>query len=152
MFRGASALSLDAKGRMAIPAKYRQKLLDQCAGQMVISMYQDPCLFLYPLPAWEVVEKRLSELSPLDDAAQAIRRLMLGHAAECDMDSHGRLLLPPLLRELAELEKELVLIGQGERFEIWNERNWNEHRQVWRDKAARLDGSQLSPELKALKF
>jgi MraZ protein len=137
---------------MAVPVKYRQRLQDQCNGQMVVTMYQDPCLFLYPLPEWETVEKRLSDLSPLDDAAQAIRRLMIGHATECEMDSHGRLLLPPLQRELAELEKELVLIGQGERFEIWNERAWSDQRQVWRDKAARLDKTQLSPELKALKF
>lgn len=137
---------------MAIPVKYRQRLLDQAQGQMIVTMYQDPCLFVYPLPEWEIVEKRLSELSTLDDAAQAIRRLMLGHATEVDMDSHGRLLLPPLLRESAAIEKNLMLIGQGERFEVWDERTWSEQRQVWRDKASRLDKSQLSPELKALKF
>ena len=152
MFRGASVLSLDAKGRMAIPAKHRQRLLDECNGQLVLTMYQDPCLLLYPLPEWEIVEKRLSELSPLDETAQSIRRLMMGHATDVEMDSHGRLLLPPLLRDLAQLEKDLMLIGQGERFEIWNERTWSEQRQVWRDQAAKMDKTQLSPELKALKF
>ena len=137
---------------MAMPVKYRQRLLDQAQGQMIVTMYQDPCLFIYPLPEWEIVEKRLSELSTLDDTAQAIRRLMLGHATDVEMDSHGRLLLPPLLRELAQVEKNLMLIGQGERFEVWDERTWTEQRQVWRDKASRLDKSQLSPELKALKF
>jgi len=137
---------------MAIPVKYRQRLLDQAQGQMIVTMYQEPCLFIYPMPEWEIVEKRLSELSTLDDTAQAIRRLMLGHATEVDMDSHGRLLLPPLLRESAGVEKNLMLIGQGERFEVWDERTWSEQRQVWRDKASRLDKSQLSPELKALKF
>ena len=152
MFRGASVLSLDAKGRMAIPAKYRQRLLDQCNGQMVLTMYRDPCLLLYPLPEWEIVEKRLSELSSLDDTAQSLRGLMMGHATDVEMDSHGRLLLPPLLRELAELEKDSMLIGQGERFEIWSTRAWTEQRQVWRDNAVRLDKTQLSPELKAFKF
>ena len=152
MFRGASVLSLDAKGRMAIPAKYRQRLLDQCNGQLVLTMYKDPCLLLYPLPEWEIVEQRISDLSPLDEQSQSIRRLMMGHATEVEMDSHGRLLLPPLLRELAQLEKDSMLIGQGERFEIWNERTWSEQRQVWRDNAARLDKADLSAELKALKF
>lgn len=152
MFRGASVLSLDAKGRMAIPAKHRQSLLDQCNGQLVLTMYQDPCLFLYPLPEWEIVEKRLSELSTLDDTAQSIRRLMIGHATDVEMDSHGRLLLPPLMRELALLEKDIALIGQGVRFEIWNDRVLSEQRQVWREKAARLDKAQLSPELQALTF
>jgi len=152
VFRGASVLSLDAKGRMAIPAKYRQRLLDQCNGQLVVTMYQDPCLFLYPLPEWEIVEKRLSSLSSLDETAQSIRRLMVGHATDVEMDSHGRLLLPSLLRELSQLEKDSMLIGQGERFEIWNARTWTEQRQVWRDQAARLDKTQLSPELQALKF
>lgn len=137
---------------MAVPVKFRQRLLDQAQGQMIVTMYQDPCLFLYPLPEWEIVEKRLGELSSLDDAAQALRRLMLGHATEVEMDSHGRLLLPPLLRELAQVEKNLMLVGQGERFEVWDDRIWSEHHQGWREKASRLDKSQLSPELKALKF
>ncbi len=119
---------------------------------MVMTMYQDPCLFLYPLPEWERVEQRLSDLPALDEAAQAIRRLMIGHATDVEMDGAGRLLVPPLLRDLAQLDKDAVLIGQGERFEIWSERTWGEQRQVWRDKAARLDTSQLSAELKTLKF
>ncbi len=152
MFRGASAISLDAKGRMAIPVKQRQRLLDECNGQLVLTMYKDPCLMLYPLPAWEIVEKRLSDLSPLDNQAQSIRRLMMGHATDVEMDSHGRLLLPPLLRELAHLEKDSVLVGQGVRFDIWNARTWTEQRQVWQDEAAQVDKMQLSAELLALKF
>lgn len=152
MFRGASALTLDAKGRMAVPAKYRQRLMDLCQGQLILTMYQDPCVFLYPLPEWEQVEQRLSDLSALDEAAQAIRRLMIGHATDVEMDSAGRLLVPPVLRELAQLDKDVMLIGQGDRFEIWSARTWSEQRQIWRDKASRLDTSQLSAELKSLKF
>ena len=152
MFRGASALTLDAKGRMAVPAKFRQRLIESCQGQLVITMYQDPCLFVYPLPEWERVEQRLSDLSALDEAAQAIRRLMIGHAHDVEMDGAGRVLVPPLLRDLAQLDKDVMLIGQGERLEIWSERTWSEQRQLWRDKAARLDSTQLSDELKSLKF
>jgi MraZ protein len=137
---------------MAVPAKFRQRLMDSCQGQLVMTMYQDPCLFVYPLPEWERVEQRLSDLSALDEAAQAIRRLMIGHATDVEMDGAGRVLVPPLLRELAQLDKDVMLIGQGERLEIWSERTWSDQRQLWRDKAARLDATQLSDELKSLKF
>lgn len=137
---------------MAIPVKYRQRLLDQGQGQLVLTMYRDPCLLLYPVREWELVEKQLSDLSPLDDAAQAVRGLMMSHATDVEMDSHGRLLLPPLLRTLAKIEKDMVFTASGQRFEIWNEGAFTQKRQVWLEKAMQLDQSQLSPELKALKF
>ncbi len=126
MFRGASALTLDAKGRMAVPAKFRQRLIESCQGQLVITMYQDPCLFVYPLPEWERVEQRLSDLSALDEAAQAIRRLMIGLAVDVDMDGAGRVLISPELRRFAQLDKSVVLVGQGRKFELWNDERWGQ--------------------------
>jgi MraZ protein len=137
---------------MVVPAKFRQRLIESCQGQLVITMYQDPCLYVYPLPEWEPVEQRLNDLSALDEAAQAIRRLMIGLAHDVEMDGAGRMLVPPLLREQAHLDKDVMLIGQGERLEIWSERTWSEKQQIWRETASRLNVTQLSDELKSLKF
>lgn len=131
MFRGVNTLSLDAKGRMAIPTKYRDRLQACCQGSLVITVDRDRCLLLYPYPEWEAIEQKLSSLPNLDKQARRLQRLLIGHATECDMDSHNRLLLPPPLREFAGLDKRIVLIGQGNKFELWDENTWNERRNEW---------------------
>jgi MraZ protein len=131
MFRGVNALTLDAKGRMAMPTKYRDRLMETCDGQLVVTVDRDHCLLLYPLPEWEEIERKLVRLPTLNKQARRLQRLLIGHATECELDSHGRILLPPPLREFAGLDKHVVLIGQGNKFEVWNEPSWNQRRDEW---------------------
>lgn len=131
MFRGVNALSLDAKGRMAMPARYRDRIMEASNGQVVITVDRDHCLLLYTLPEWEQIERKLSALPSLNEAARRLQRLLIGHATDCELDSHGRILLPSLLRKFAEIDKSVMLVGQGNKFEIWNEETWNGLRDRW---------------------
>ena len=132
MFRGVSTLNLDAKGRMTMPTKYRERLEAQSNGQLIITIDpEDRCLWLYPLPVWEGIERSLDSLPSLDKGSRRMQRLLIGHATECDLDSQGRMLLPPPLREFAKLDKQIVLIGQGKKFEVWDELTWAERRNKW---------------------
>ncbi|HET8552691.1 MAG TPA: division/cell wall cluster transcriptional repressor MraZ [Gammaproteobacteria bacterium] len=141
MLRGVNTLALDAKGRLAIPTRYRERLAERCAGQLVITVDRDHCLLLYPLPDWEELERKLVRLPSLDKQARRLQRLLIGHATELELDSHGRVLLPGPLREFAELDRRVVLIGQGNKFELWNEDVWNERRDGW---LAETDDDELS--------
>ena len=148
MFRGVNALNLDAKGRMAMPAKYRDRLQESCAGQLVITVDRDHCLLLYPLPEWEVIERKLVKLPSFNPQSRRLQRLLIGHATEVELDGAGRILLPPPLRDFAELDKQVVLIGQGNKFELWNEGSWTARREEW---LAEDDGTQPLPaELESL--
>lgn len=149
MFRGVNTLNLDAKGRMAMPSKYRERLLDQCAGQLVVTVdLSDPCLLLYPMPEWEDIEHKLVRLGNLNPQARRLQRLLIGHATEVELDNNGRILLPPPLREFASLDKRIALTGQGKKFEIWDENTWNEARQNWL--AADETGGETSVDLESL--
>ncbi|MBK5071942.1 division/cell wall cluster transcriptional repressor MraZ [Budviciaceae bacterium CWB-B4] len=125
MFRGATTINLDSKGRLAIPTRYRDSLLDECEGQLVctIDLHQ-PCLLLYPLPEWEKIEQKLSRLSSMNPAERRVQRLLLGHASECQLDSAGRVLIANTLRQHALLVKEVMLVGQFNKFELWSEEAW----------------------------
>ncbi|MGD8741792.1 MAG: division/cell wall cluster transcriptional repressor MraZ [Granulosicoccaceae bacterium] len=131
MFRGVNNISLDAKGRMAIPTRYRERLHERCDGQIVVTVDRDHCLLIYPLPEWEEIERKLVRLPSLNKQARRLQRLLIGHATECQLDGSGRVLLPPPLREFANLERNAVLIGQGNKFELWDEKLWNERREAW---------------------
>lgn len=150
MFRGLHRLSLDNKGRLSIPAVYRQRLLEASDGRMVLTVDRDRCLLLYPLNTWEDIERKLIQLSSTHKRARALKRLLLGHAEECCLDAGGRILLPEPLREFASLEKRVVLLGQGNKFEIWNEEGW----QAWRDSvlADGDDDGDPMPDLDLLAF
>jgi len=110
---------------MAIPARYREQLQDSSEGQMVLTVDRERHLLLYPLPEWERVERKLLDLPSMDKGVARLKRLYMGHATECEMDGSGRILLPPKLREFAEIEKKIVMIGQGNKFEIWDEQRWD---------------------------
>ncbi|HQN41185.1 MAG TPA: division/cell wall cluster transcriptional repressor MraZ [Pseudomonadales bacterium] len=133
-FRGIAQISLDPKGRIAIPARFRDQLL-ACggAGLVVTIDTQQSCLQLFPLPEWEVLQEKISALPSFNPATRRIQRLLLGHANDVEMDTAGRILLPPLLREYANLEKSkpVILLGQGNRFEIWAEDRWSVERDRW---------------------
>ncbi|MFZ5594674.1 MAG: division/cell wall cluster transcriptional repressor MraZ [Pseudomonadota bacterium] len=148
MFRGVTALNLDAKGRMAMPAKYRDRLQDLCGGQLVITVDLDRCLLVYPLPEWEEIERKLIKLPSLNKQARELQRLLMGHATDCELDSAGRILLPPPLREFASLDKQVVLIGQGNKFELWDEQTWYARRDAWLSEKGNKEG--LSAELESL--
>lgn len=125
MFRGATLVNLDSKGRLAVPTRYREMLIGESQGQMVctIDLHQ-PCLLLYTLPQWEIIEKKLSRLSSMNPLERRVQRLLLGHASECQMDNAGRLLLANTLRQHANLKKEVMLVGQFNKFELWDEQTW----------------------------
>ena len=149
MFRGATKVTLDAKGRMAIPTRYRERIAARCDGHLVVTVDRDYCLLIYPLPDWEEIERKLVRLPALDRKARRLQRLMVGHATEVELDGHGRILLSKELREFAGLEKHTVLIGQGNKFELWDEERWNERRDSW---LADEEGDKLplSAELESL--
>lgn len=131
MFRGVNNITLDAKGRMAMPTRYRERLHERCDGQLVVTVDRDHCLLVYPLPEWEEIERKLVRLPSLNKQARRLQRLLIGHATECQLDANGRVLLPPPLREFASLNRQAVLIGQGNKFELWDEQVWNERRDGW---------------------
>ena len=135
MFRGNHPLTMDAKGRIAVPKRYRDSLMAESGPKLVITAgeYED-CLMVYPLPEWQRIEERLRghpDLKPeADDEARAKAewtcRLVIGNATDCEIDSHGRLLIPPLLRQHAGLDRQVRMVGQTEKFELWDEFTWSE--------------------------
>ena len=148
-FRGINNISVDAKGRMAMPARYRERLLENCGGRLVVTVDRDHCLLVYPLPEWEIIEAKLNELPSLNKQARLLQRLLIGHATELDMDAQGRILLPAMLRDFAGLKKKAVLIGQGKKFEIWDEEIWNESQEEW-VAAVQADDGELPAALEEL--
>jgi transcriptional regulator MraZ len=131
MLRGATKVTLDAKGRLAIPVRYRDQLMTRAEGRLVATVDRDYCLLIYPLPDWEEIERKLTRLPALNKQSRRLQRLMLGHATELEMDSHGRVLLTRELREFAGLDRQAMLIGQGNKFELWNEERWSARRDEW---------------------
>ena len=132
MFRGITGINIDVKGRLAIPTRHRDPLADDCEGRLVVTIdTESTCLLLYPVPEWEKIENKLQNLPSFNRAARRIQRLLIGHATEVELDPQGRILLPPLLRDYARLEKRVMLVGQGRRFEIWDEQAWQANREQW---------------------
>ena len=149
MFRGVQHINMDAKGRLAMPARQREPLLTQCAGQIVVTIdTQSACLAIYPLPEWERIEREIQNLPALKPAVKRFQRLMLGYATDLELDGNGRMLLPQSLREYAQLDKKLVLVGQGNKLELWSEVLW----MAERDQALQDSGpdAELPEELMSL--
>ncbi len=146
-FRGLIAVQIDAKGRLNIPARFRTALVEP---QVVITIdTEQSCLLLYPASRWLEIEAQLEKLPSFHTPSRRIQRLLLGHATELEIDSQGRILLPALLREYADLKKSAVMVGQGKKLEIWNEDKWNISRSAWLAEAAENEGG-LSPEILSL--
>jgi MraZ protein len=126
VFRGVQYINMDAKGRMAMPARHRDVLVLEHASQLIATIdTQSRCLHIYPLHTWEEFESKLQAV-PVNKAARRLTRLILGHASELEFDANGRVRLPSILQEYAGLEKKLVLVGQGEKFELWSESAWQQ--------------------------
>lgn len=117
VFQGASALNLDAKGRMSVPAKHRDALLLQGDGRVTLTKHPDGCLLVFPRPEWEAFRTRVAQL-PMD--AHWWRRIFLGNAAEIELDGSGRILISPELRGAANIEREIILLGMGSHLELWD--------------------------------
>jgi MraZ protein len=117
VYQGASALSLDAKGRMSIPARHRDALALQCEGRVTVTRHPHGCLLLFPRSVWEQHREQISNW-PM--SARAWQRIFLGSASDVDMDSAGRILIAPELRDAAALSREVMLLGMGSHFEIWD--------------------------------
>jgi MraZ protein len=123
---------LDAKGRIVLPARYRERLAEICQSQLVVTIDTDqPCLLIYPLPEWESIEEKIEALPSFNPTTRRIQRLLIGHATEVEVNASGRLLLSNPLRDYARLGSKVVLIGQGKKFELWDEALWNERLESW---------------------
>ena len=143
MFQGAVQLNLDSKGRLAIPAKHRDVLLSECAGNLVLTADVDGCLLVYPQQEWQPIRDKLLKLSALNPKIRALQRLLVGNAEDVLMDNAGRVLISPNLRNYAVLDKRVMLVGQGNKFELWDEAKW----QAQQDASLSFMSGELPSEL-----
>jgi len=143
LFRGVTHLALDSKGRLAIPAKHREHLAPDGDGRLVLTADPSHCLLLYPLASWEPIQRRLMALSSFNARTRALQRLLVGHADDVMLDGAGRILVPPALRQYATLDKHVVLVGQGNKFELWDQKQWLDRT----EQAVLLPSDGLPPEL-----
>ncbi|MBN57020.1 MAG: cell division/cell wall cluster transcriptional repressor MraZ [Oceanospirillaceae bacterium] len=149
MFRGLNTINLDAKGRLAIPAKFRERLAVLCGGHMVVTIdTEERSLLIYPVNEWEEIEAKITSLPTFDPRARRIQRLLVGHATDVEIDGSGRILLRAALREYAGLEKETVLIGQGKKLELWSKASWEGTRDEYLEQVN--DESQLSEQIMSI--
>ncbi|CAN4275905.1 cell division protein MraZ [Methylophilaceae bacterium] len=148
MFRGATLLSMDAKSRLAVPAKHRDALFAQSVGNLILTAHPHRCLLLYPQPAWAPIEAKINALSSFNTQTSAYQRLMVGQAEDLTLDSAGRLLVSSVLRDFAKLDKDVMFVGQGSHFELWNLDAWNKQLEILTsgnsfDMPAELEGFSL---------
>lgn len=125
MFRGQFQHSIDAKGRIALPARFRETLVASGDSRFILTpALFDPCLHLFPMRAWEELEEKIAELPSMDPHVVRFRRLYVSAACECEADKHGRLLIPSPLREKMRLEKDALWAGMGRHLELWSTQEW----------------------------
>ena len=117
MFQGASSINLDAKGRMAIPSKHRDALNIQCEGRLTLTKHPHGCLLLFPRPVWE---SHREQIAAWPMSARAWQRIFLGNACDVELDTAGRILISPELRSAVGLQKDVMMLGMGTHFEIWD--------------------------------
>lgn len=130
MFQGAAALTLDAKGRLAIPARHRDALAELAGNELILTAHPHRCLLIYPAPAWGPIRDKVLAGSSLDQRSALLKRLLVGFARDEEMDAAGRLLIAPELRSFAQLEKQVHLVGQGDHFELWSDAGWQKQQEA----------------------
>ena len=126
MYRGATILSLDGKSGFAVPTKYREHLLIESNGAMILTAHPHGCLLLYPKDAWTPIQSKIMQLSSFDKKSSGLQRLLVGYAEDSIVDGAGRLLISQALRDFADIQKTIMFVGQGTHFEIWNQEIWNQ--------------------------
>ncbi len=147
MFRGISKASLDDRGRFAVPARFRDALRTCSAGKLVITIdRQDKCLLLYPDGEWAAVEKKLERLANLHPDVRRLQRMLVGFAMDVELDGNGRVLIPPILRNYAEIERSLMVMGQPNKLELWSEDVLHAEMPGWRSQ-----GNEAFESLKELR-
>ena len=148
LFKGIHNLSLDSKGRLGIPVKYRDNIIGLVKGAMVITIdTEEKCLLLYPSNFWSKIQDKVSKLPSFNKNARRIQRLLVGHAEDIDVDSNGRILISKPLREYASLSKKVILIGQGEKFEIWDQGTWSQNVEKWREEVTSSDDAEALSDI-----
>ena len=125
MFQGATQINLDAKGRMSVPTRSRDPLTQGGTVKLVLTAHPEGCLLLYPLPSWEPIRAKVMAFPSLDRQSNLWKRLLVGFAEEMDPDSAGRVLISPELRNYAHITRQVMFVGQGSHFEIWDLEEWN---------------------------
>ena len=125
MFRGSSFNTIDSKGRIIIPARFRD-VIKAGGGDGVIVTRLDKALFAYTFDQWSKIESKVLSMSETSEYMRRFRRVFIGGASDCNCDKQGRILIPPVLRQYAEFEKEIVLVGQIVHFEIWSKENYEQ--------------------------
>lgn len=147
MYLGSNAITMDAKGRLAIPGKVRDALLSECQGRIVVTAHtEERCLLIYPEQQWQQLLPQVEKLPNINRKAAKMQRILIGYATPMEVDeSNGRILLPPTLREYAGLEKKLMLVGQSNKLELWSEEEWFRYLEGGDD-----DNDELPPEVLAL--
>lgn len=148
LFKGIHNLNLDSKGRLGIPVTYRDHIIGLLKGSMVITIdTEEKCLLLYPSEIWSKIQGKINQLPSFNKNARRIQRLLIGHAEDIDVDSNGRILISKPLREYATLSKKIILIGQGDKFEIWDQNLWNQNVDKWREEVTSNDDAQALSDI-----
>lgn len=124
MFQGAAQLTLDAKGRLAVPTRHRESLTAESAGKVVLTAHPHRCLLLYPAPAWDPIRARIMTFSSFDPQGSLWKRVLVGFAEELELDASGRVLISPELRKFGGIDRQVMMVGQGSHFEIWSVEAW----------------------------
>ena len=127
MFQGTFHHTIDKKGRVSIPSKFREALREKYSEEVMLTRDPDKCLVVYPIAEWNVFEEKLKQLSRHEEEQKKARRYIFSVTEKCTLDKAGRILIPPLLREYAELEKDIYVIGNSDTFEIWSNKRWEEY-------------------------
>lgn len=144
MFNGVQELTIDAKGRLAIPTKFRTPLIEDFDGHLFVTLEHRDYLLFYPEAAWKVVEEQLLQLPVAGNAVlKRFQQLVLGHAERLIPDGSGRILLPPSLRKLVRFDTEVTLVGRGNRMELWSREAWDQQTAAALD----IDEEDLAEEL-----
>ena len=123
MFRGRFEYTIDAKGRLSIPAKFREVLTNHYDPRLIVTNF-DQCLWAYPVPEWLELESKVGSLPQFMDEVKALQRVFISAATECFIDKQGRILVPPSLKAYAGLEGDVVMVGMTRRIEIWSQERW----------------------------
>ncbi len=136
MFQGVTHLTLDDKGRFAMPSRFRDEILASCDGQLALTVDPDQCMLIYPRPVWEPIREHLMNATNMDPYVRMLQRTVGGYAEDCEMSPQGRVSIPPSIRQKVGLMREVTMVGQGKKFEMWDTERWNEKCNEWANESS----------------